>query len=397
MSAWLGGMMKSVKGMLGYEDLQVEDVAGAAQERKPEEKDGLWKQLSGYMGKDITSMISLPVWIFEPVSFLQIMAEPLQFEELIKQAGENPDAALRLAYLMAFITAGYSCAVRNKKAFNPLLGETFHYVPSSKQWKLQAEQVSHHPPIGVTEVTSDHYRLHLEMDIKTKFKGNTIDVIVNGVNAFDVPAFSDHYEWGHLETCAHNTIIGGMWVDHFGTVNITNSGNGYKGVLNFTKCGWLGAGRFDVNGEIHDNSGKVLAKVHGKWNEFFEVTKTGESEPTRIWNKAVVELDKWNHPPFVTGLNAFEKESDLLTTDSRLRTDRYNLEKGDLDAAGREKVRLEEVQRAARKEREGAGDEWEPRFFKKAQSEEGPRWISKNNYWQVLEEHQKGEHKEATQ
>jgi len=391
MSWSLSGLMKGVKGMFGYEDLEVEDggVAGGQDHAvKPEERAGLWKQLSSYMGKDITSMISLPVWIFEPLSFLQIMAEPLQFDELLKEASENPEAALRLAYLMAFITAGYSTAVRNKKAFNPLLGETFDYVPKDKKWKLYAEQVSHHPPIGVTQVHNDKFNLHLEMDIKTKFKGNSIDVIVNGVNSFDATSFGDHFEWGHLETCAHNTIIGGMWIDHFGTVTITNTNTGMKGLLTFTKCGWLGAGRFEVTGDITDKSGAVLYKVNGKWNENFNVTKpTDGAEPKNLWTRGNIVVDKWNHPAFVTGLNEFEKESDLLPTDSRLRTDRLNLEKGDLDLAGKEKVRLEEVQRAARKEREGAGDEWDPKFFKRATSEEGPRWIPKNNYWEHKAEH----------
>jgi len=174
-----------------------------------------------------------------------------------------------------------------------------------------------------------------------------------------------------------------MWIDHFGTVTIVNATNGQKGVLTFSKCGWLGAGRFEVSGEVQDREGSVLYKVNGKWNEFFNVTRNTEgAQPQNLWTKGEVPVDKWNHPAFVTGLNAFEKESDLLPTDSRLRTDRLNLERDNLDLAGKEKVRLEEVQRAARKEREGAGDDWDPKFFSKSKSAEGPRWISKNNYWE---------------
>jgi hypothetical protein len=107
--------------MLGYETLETESSGSPAEQAvattNTEERKGLWKQLSSYIGKDITSMISLPVWIFEPLSFLQIMCEPLQYAELLHKAAESPDSAHRMAYLIAFITSGYSCAVRQKKTF----------------------------------------------------------------------------------------------------------------------------------------------------------------------------------------------------------------------------------------------------------------------------------------
>jgi len=111
-------LWNSVKGMLGYDTLETE--SGGAQEEQitnsnSEERKSLWKQLSSYIGKDITSMISLPVWIFEPHSFLQIMCEPMQYAELLQKASESPNSINRMAYLIAFVTSGYSCAVRQKK------------------------------------------------------------------------------------------------------------------------------------------------------------------------------------------------------------------------------------------------------------------------------------------
>lgn len=161
-------------------------------------------------------MISLPVWIFEPLSFLQIMCEPMQYETLLQKASEATDSCFRLAYLSTFIVAGYSLAVRSskkknktiilsyfslilEKPFNPLLGETFEFVPKDKKFKFFAEQVSHHPPIGVSRCESENYTLQLEMELKTKFRGNSTDVIVLGKNHFDIPKYKDHFTWGHLE------------------------------------------------------------------------------------------------------------------------------------------------------------------------------------------------------
>jgi len=129
-------LWNSVKGMLGYDSLQTES-SGAAEETavtntNSAERQSLWKQLSNYIGKDITSMISLPVWIFEPLSFLQIMCEPLQYVELLNKASQSPDSANRMAYLIAFVTTGYGCATRQKKnlstPFLEKLMSIFHLI-----------------------------------------------------------------------------------------------------------------------------------------------------------------------------------------------------------------------------------------------------------------------------
>jgi hypothetical protein len=54
----------------------------------------------------------MPIWVFEPMSFLQIMAEPFQFEEMLQQAARAPSSAERLIYLVAFNAALYSQASR---------------------------------------------------------------------------------------------------------------------------------------------------------------------------------------------------------------------------------------------------------------------------------------------
>jgi len=400
MTNYFSGLVNSVKGFLGYENLEVEP-GGSGEEKEnnaaSEDRQSLWKQLSQYIGKDVTSMISLPVWIFEPMSFLQIMCEPMQFAELLFRASESPDSINRMAYLIAFITAGYSCAVRNKKPFNPLLGETFEYISEDNKWRFFAEQVSHHPPIGVAEAFSDGFRLRLEMEIKTKFRGNSSDVIVLGTNGFTASKYKDSFVWGHLETCAHNVIIGGMWVDHYGNLEIVNETTGEKGVLKFTRSGWLGAGRFDLLGELKDAQGELRMKLVGKWNEYInaiKVNKDGtEGQPILLWRRSTKPPEnKWGFSKFVENLNNFDEQykAILPPTDSRFRGDRYYLERDNLELAGKEKLRLEEKQRAERKEREEKEKTWVPRYFQK---EEDPkfdhRWTYTGKYWEEREQRAK--------
>jgi hypothetical protein len=299
-----------------------------------------------------------------------------------------------MAYLIAFVTSGYSCAVRQKKPFNPLLGETYEYVPSDKAWKFFAEQVSHHPPIGVAVASSEGFILQLEMALKTKFRGNSSDVFVGGANSFSIPKFGDEFTWNHLDTCAHNVIVGWMWVDHFGTLEFKNKTTGDRAVINFTKSGWLGAGRFELAGDVMDKDGNVKLKIRGKWNEYVSATKVDkegkESAPIIIWKKPIkVPDNKWGWPRFTESMNFMSDayKSVLPPTDSRLRGDRYYLEKNDLETAASEKTRLEEKQRAEKKTRDAAGEHWEPKYYKKVDDpEHGHRYVYVGKYWEEREE-----------
>jgi len=280
-----------------------------------------------------------------------------------------------------------------KKPFNPFLGETYEFVPANKEYKFFAEQVSHHPPIGVALASADSYTLQLEMELKTKFRGNSSDVFVDGTNQMSTK-FGDEFVWGHLDTCAHNVIVGWMWVDHFGTLEVTNKTTGDKGVVTFTRCGWLGAGRYDISGQITDKDGKIRLKISGKWNEIVNAIKVdsngNDSAPHAIWRKNTKQPEnKWGWAKFTFGLNTMSDayKAVLPPTDSRLRTDRLFLELDDLEKAGEEKHRLEEKQRAEKKEREIKTETWTTNYFKKVDDAElGHKYVYFGNYWQEREE-----------
>jgi len=254
--------------------------------------------------------------------------------------------------------------------------------------------VSHHPPIGVANATCDGFNLQLEMELKTKFRGNSSDVFVSGTNQLFIPKFGDEFTWNHLDTCAHNIIVGWMWVDHFGTLEVKNKTTGDKGIITFSRSGWLGAGRFELSGGIYDKDGKLRLKITGKWNEVvcaIKIDKDGnESTPIVIWKKALKELEnKWNWSKFNFELNEMSDayKSVLPPTDSRLRGDRYYLEKDNLEMAGSEKHRLEEKQRTEKKEREDSGGIWDTKYFKQQDDPEfGHKYIYVGKYWEEREE-----------
>jgi len=185
-----------------------------------------------------------------------------------------------------------------------------------------------------------------------------------------------------------------MWIDHYGTLEVTNKITGDKGVITFTRSGWLGAGRFELAGSIVDKDGRVRLRLKGKWNEVIYAIKVDsegkESNPIVLWKKPLKQPDnKWGWPKFVESLNTMsDSYKDILpSTDSRLRGDRFYLEKDDLEMAGSEKHRLEEKQRAEKKERELNQEEWQPKYFKKVEDpDHGSVYQYIGQYWEDREE-----------
>jgi hypothetical protein len=60
-----------------------------------EDRKKLWSKVSGLIGKDTTSLISLPVSLFEPTSVLQTMIEPLRYADLL-------DEVIILSFILSF-------------------------------------------------------------------------------------------------------------------------------------------------------------------------------------------------------------------------------------------------------------------------------------------------------
>lgn len=65
------------------------------------ERDSYWKMMQKYIGSDITSMVTLPVLIFEPMTMLQKMAEVPLFSLHALPTTHNMPVSLKLMILFA--------------------------------------------------------------------------------------------------------------------------------------------------------------------------------------------------------------------------------------------------------------------------------------------------------
>lgn len=369
-----------VNSLLGHEGLEVvnpeggqEDVEAEATRGRfrHEDRESYWKIMHKYIGSDVTSMVTLPVLIFEPMTMLQRMAELMEYSYLLDMADECEDPYVKMVYAVSWALSVYYGYKRPWKPFNPILGETYEMVDHNGLTFL-SEQVSHHPPMSSGHAENSHFSYDVTSKLRTKFLGNSVDIYPVGRTRVVLKKSGDILDLVPPPTKAHNLIFGRTFVDSPGDMVLTNLTTGDKVVLYFHPCGWFGKGRYEVDGYVYSKDEEPKLLVTGKWNtsmSYQPCDEEGEPLPgtdlKEAWRVAdAPKHDKFQYTHFAHRINSFETAPQgLLPSDSRLRPDRYALEMGDMSKAGSEKSRLEERQRSEKRHREEKQVEFKPRWF----------------------------------
>ncbi|XP_017694448.1 PREDICTED: oxysterol-binding protein 1 [Lepidothrix coronata] len=400
---------------------QVEDTKKEKRTRipyKPNYSLNLWSIMKNCIGKEL-SKIPMPVNFNEPLSMLQRLTEDLEYHELLDRAAKCENSLEQLCYVAAFTVSSYSTTVfRTSKPFNPLLGETFELDRLEESgYRSLCEQVSHHPPAAAHHADSKHgWTLRQEIKITSKFRGKYLSIMPLGTIHCVFHSSGNHYTWKKVTTTVHNIIVGKLWIDQSGEIEIVNHKTGDKCNLKFVPYSYFSRDvARKVTGEVTDPSGKVHFVLLGTWDEKMDCYKvqlgTGdngaearprahESEDSRVllWKRNPLPKYAENMYYFselALTLNA--PESGTAPTDSRRRPDQRLMENGRWDEANAEKQRLEEKQRLSRKRREAEAarasedgtpcDPYKPLWFerKKDPVTQELAHVYKGGYWESKE------------
>ncbi|KAL0694366.1 hypothetical protein Bca4012_061546 [Brassica carinata] len=364
---------------------------------EPKEKEkpvGLWSIIKENIGKDLSG-VCLPVYFNEPLSSLQKCFEDLEYSYLIDRAlewGKQGNELMRLLNIAAFAVSGYaSTEGRQCKPFNPLLGETYEADYPDKGLRFFSEKVSHHPMIVACHCEGQGWNFWGDSNIKGKFWGRSIQLDPVGVLTLKFDD-GETYQWSKVTTSIYNIILGKLYCDHYGTMRIKGGGN-YSCRLKFKEQSVIDRNPRQVHGFVQDNrTGEKVAILIGKWDEAMyyvlgdPTTKPKGYDPMTeavlLWEREKSPTKtRYNLSPFAISLNEITPGmmDKLPPTDSRLRPDQRHLENGEYEAANAEKLRLEQLQRQARRLQEKG---WKPRWFEK--DEEGNyRYLG--GYWEARE------------
>ncbi|XP_050375313.1 oxysterol-binding protein-related protein 1D isoform X1 [Argentina anserina] len=349
---------------------------------EPKEKEkpiGLWSIIKDNIGKDLSG-VCLPVYFNEPLSSLQKCFEDLEYSYLVDRAlewGKQGNDLMRILHVAAFAVSGYaSTEGRQCKPFNPLLGETYEADYPDKGLRFFSEKVSHHPMIVACHCQARNWKFWADSNLKGKFWGRSIQLDPVGLLNLQFED-GETFQWSKVTTSIYNIILGKIYCDHYGTMRIKGSGN-YSCKLKFKEQSIIDRNPHQVHGFIQDNrTGEKVAMLMGKWDEaMYYVLGDPTAKPkgydpmteaVLLWEREnYVTKTRYNFSPFAITLNELTPGllEKLPPTDSRLRPDQRHLENGEYELANAEKLRLEQLQRQARRLQERG---WQPRWFQRDQ------------------------------
>ena len=162
-----------------------------------------------------------------------------------------------------------------------------------------------------------------------------------------------------------------------------------------------------MTGKVFDRNGDPRWTIGGRWNDkiyarpisgvhgsmspsLAEPNNPDSPQAFLVWQSNPRPSGiPFNLTPFVVTLNAIPDNlrAFLPPTDTRLRPDQRAMEDGEYDFAATEKHRVEEKQRAKRREREAKGEEFSPKWFSKGRCQiTGEEyWVYNEQYWKCRE------------
>uniref|UniRef100_A0A3P8W331 Oxysterol-binding protein n=1 Tax=Cynoglossus semilaevis TaxID=244447 RepID=A0A3P8W331_CYNSE len=341
---------------------------------KPNYSLNLWSIMKNCIGKEL-SKIPMPVNFNEPLSMLQRLTEDLEYHELLDKAARCDSSLEQMCLVAAFSVSSYSTTVhRTAKPFNPLLGETYELDRLEEfGYRSLCEQVSHHPPAAAHHVISQRgWTLWQEITIASKFRGKYLSIMPLGTIHLHFHSSGNHYVWRKVTSTVHNIIVGKLWIDQSGDIEIVNQRTKETCQLKFSPYSYFSRDvPRKVTGVVTDSDGQAHYILSGTWDDKMESAKIIHSSrggsvlegkqktvyqtlsPKLLFSSHCLRENAENMYHFsALALTLNEPEEGVGPTDSRLRPDQRLMEDGRWDEANSEKQRLEEKQRAARRRRE---------------------------------------------
>uniref|UniRef100_A0A8C6P4Q4 Oxysterol-binding protein n=1 Tax=Nothobranchius furzeri TaxID=105023 RepID=A0A8C6P4Q4_NOTFU len=378
---------------------------------KPNYSLNLWSIMKNCIGKDL-SRIPMPINFNEPLSMLQRLTEDLEYSELLDRAACCDSALDQMCLVAAFSVSSYSTTVhRTAKPFNPLLGETYELDRLEEYgYRSISEQVSHHPPAAAHHVASQRgWTLWQHITIDSKFRGKYISVMPFGNIHLQFHSNGNHYVWSKVTSTVHNIIVGKLWIDQSGDIDIVNTTTKDTCHLKFSPYSYFSRDvPRKVTGVVEDREGAAHYILSGTWDNKMESAKIVESsqgcggtegkqktvyqtlQPKLLWKKYPLPENAENMHFFSSlALTLNEPEEGVAPTDSRLRPDQRLMEAGLWDEANIEKQRLEEHQRLERKRREAQANQdiegYQPVWFEKRTDDctGESTYVYRGGYWEA--------------
>ncbi|RYO93717.1 hypothetical protein DL762_000922 [Monosporascus cannonballus] len=323
------------------------------------------KSIATFKG-DLTS-ITAPPFLLAPqsiVEFTTYWAEhPSLFVAPATEESAEKRALLVLQWFLSTLKHQHATKDDNGKRkklkpLNPFLGEIFlgKWVDDVGTTKLVSEQVSHHPPATAYRIWNDRYGVQLEGHVAPKaYFSTTINIERKGYSTLHIDQFNED----HLITMPNAHVEGiatfRIAPELSGTSYIRSS-SGYTSRIDYSSKGWFKGESNSFVATLYrgDDEPNVLYVLEGTWSGFYtmkdkrgKVLQTVDLTALRRTPLQVAPIEE-QHP--LESRRAWQHVANAIN-------------ENDFLAVGQEKSKIENQQRALRKEENAAGRVWERRYF----------------------------------
>ncbi|XP_021913454.1 oxysterol-binding protein-related protein 1-like [Zootermopsis nevadensis] len=236
----------------------------------------IWSVLKNCIGKEL-SKITMPVIFNEPLSFLQRMVEYMEYAHLLRRAAEEADPIYRMQVTFLLENPKERDHLKDlgidsiKMVLGVVVWVSLRIVTIGRLLVV-CEQVSHHPPVSAFHADCKDFIFHGSIHPKLKFWGKSVEIQPKGQVTVELPRWGEAYTWTNVNCCVHNIIVGKLWMEQYGTMEVTNHVTGLRAILTFKPAGWFSKDLHRVEGFITDKHKKKLHFLYGKWTEFIRCT-----------------------------------------------------------------------------------------------------------------------------
>ncbi|KAK3941815.1 hypothetical protein QBC46DRAFT_381500 [Diplogelasinospora grovesii] len=330
------------------------------------------KSIASFNG-DLSSLTA-PPFILSSTSLTEFSSywceHPSIFAAPAKESDPAKRALLVLKWFLTTLKQQYASRSEQygneKKPLNPFLGELFlgKWEDDAGTTELISEQVSHHPPATAYSITNLPTGVHLEgYNAQKASFSKTINIKQIGHAVLTVPAPSAKEPDTYLITLPslhiEGLIFGSPFIELEGASYITSS-TGYTAKIDYAGKGWLSGKKNSFTASLYP-TGKaqdVLFNVSGQWTKTFEIrpgASKGKDNLIETWDPAQVPTTKLTVAPI-------EQQHPLESRRAWAKV-AAAIAKGDLDAVGQEKSKIENAQREMRAKERAEGRMWQRRYF----------------------------------
>ncbi|VEL41799.1 unnamed protein product [Protopolystoma xenopodis] len=141
--------------------------------------------------------------------------------------------------------------------------------------------------------------------MSSKFRGKYLQINPIGRCHLVFRRTGHHYSWEKIPMTVHNIIVGRLWIDNSGEMDIVNHSTGEKCHLSYKAYSYFSSETpRRVTGAVTDASGAVQYVLNGTWDDHMEsaeVVAQGHSQSgkqmlqtgssTRLWQRNPLPQD----------------------------------------------------------------------------------------------------------